>query len=65
MRDWRWEGEVEDGRTEDDVDAEAVAADEPGNAIELVRLEVRRDAKFGEAGSLALRVGGEDQVGGR
>jgi len=50
---------------EDDVDAEAVAADEPGNAIELVRLEVRRDAKFGEAGSLALRVGGEDQVGGR
>jgi hypothetical protein len=43
--------------TEDDVDAEAVAADEPGNAIELVRLEVRRDAKVGEADSLALRVG--------
>lgn len=53
------------GRTEDDVDAEVITADEPGNAIELVGLEVRRDAEVGEAGPLILRVGGVDEVGGR
>ena len=39
--------------------------DEPGDAMELVRLEVGRDAEVQEAGSLILGVGGEDEVGGR
>lgn len=46
-----------------DVDAEAIAADEPGDAMELVRLEVGRDAEVREADSFVLGVGGEDKVG--
>ena len=61
----RIEGE-ERVRTEHDVDAEVVAADEPVDAVQLVRLEVGGDPEVGggEAGRMGASVGGEDEVGG-
>jgi hypothetical protein len=53
--------------TEQDVDAELVAADEPRDAIDLVRLELGRDSDSelgGGVGWLALRIGGEEEGGG-
>lgn len=42
-----------------------VAADEPGDAVELVRLEVGREPEVGggEAGVVALSIGGEEDMG--
>ncbi|KAI5020447.1 hypothetical protein ZWY2020_045335 [Hordeum vulgare] len=59
-----WGREEERVWTEQDIDAKVVAADEPVDAVKLVRLEVGSDAEVGggEAGELGLPVGGEDEV---